>query len=47
VRTRCDVHYSVDSMKVRGEGFVVLFRVQDELGEPLNCMWWVGLEESC
>lgn len=43
----CNVYYSIDGMDIGREGAVVLFRVQDEFGETLDCVWRVGLKECC
>ena len=38
--------YAVEGVVVGGEGAVVLFWGEEELGEALNGVWWVLREEG-
>ena len=46
MRSRCDVHYSVHSVQVGREISVVVFGIQNELCETLDCMGWMCVEEG-
>jgi hypothetical protein len=37
---------SVKGVEVRGESAVVVFGCEEELGEALDGVWWVGGEEG-
>jgi hypothetical protein len=38
--------YAVEGVKVGGESAVVVFGCEEELGEVLDGVWWVGGEEG-
>ena len=46
MRPGCNMHHSVHGVKIRWETSVVLFWVQDELGETLDCVRRVVMEEA-
>ena len=41
------MHDAIQGVQVGGEGAVVCSRREEELGEPLDCVWWAGGEECC